>query len=211
MTGLARGVAHLLAENFGVAPRKELGLPERIGQIVTALRPYGVWFGRRDVWLPKLLRPDAATLTALLWNVWHAAAPFHAPPAAGLTSFAAGRETPHAFLRAAGFEVVAVRAIRLDMLERLQDELEKALASGADAEALLTRIVSFLGSSREEAQAVLAKLGWKQVEVMGSAPSGAPNAPVYRKAPQKRAKAARPEPPPDPNSPFAQLAALKNR
>jgi len=211
LTGLARGVAHLLAENFGVAPRKELGLPERIGQIVTALRPYGVWFGRRDVWLPKLLRPDAATLTALLWNVWHAAAPFHAPPAAGLTSFAAGRETPHAFLRAAGFEVVAGRAIRLDMLERLQDELEKALASGADAEALLTRIVSFLGSSREEAQAVLAKLGWKQVEVMGSAPSGAPNAPVYRKAPQKRAKAARPEPPPDPNSPFAQLAALKNR
>ena len=202
LTGLPRGVAHLLAQNFGVAARKELALPDRLGPVVTALRPYGVWFGRRDAWLPKLLRPDAATLTALLWNVWNSAAPFHAPPAPGLTSFAAERGTPPAFLRAAGFEVVAGRAIRLDMLERLQDELDKALASGADAEALLTRIVSFLGSGREEAQAVLAKLGWKQAEVKDSTP-------VYRKAPQKRDKPARPAPPPDPNSPFAQLAALK--
>ena len=202
LTGLPRGVAHLLAQNFGVAARKELALPERLGPVVTTLRPYGVWFGRRDAWLPKLLRPDAATLTALLWNVWNGAAPFHAPPAPGLTSFAAERGTPPAFLRAAGFEVVAGLAIRLDMLERLQDELDKALASGADAEALLTRIVSFLGSGREEAQAVLSKLGWKQAEVKDSTP-------VYRKAPQKRDKPARPAPPPDPNSPFAQLAVLK--
>ncbi len=204
LKGLARGVAHLLAENFGVITRTELGLPDRIGQIVTALRPYGVWFGRRDVWLPRLLRPDAAALTALLWNVWQQAAPFHAPPAPGLTSFPAGRETPRPFLRAAGFELVAGRAIRLDMLERLQDELEKALTSGADAETLLTRIVSFLGSSREEAQAVLAKLGWKQAEVKDAAP-------VYRKAPQKRERPKQRETLVDPNSPFAQLAALKRR
>jgi ATP-dependent RNA helicase SUPV3L1/SUV3 len=202
LTGLARGVAHQLAENFGAVSRKALGLPDKIGLIVKLLRPYGVWFGRHDLWLPKLLRPDAAQLAALLWNVWTGASPFHAPPAPGLTSFTAERDTPHAFLRAAGFEVVAGRAIRLDMLERLQDELEKALASGDGAEAILTRIVSFLGSSREEAQAVLAKLGWKQAAVKDAQP-------VYRKAHQKRERPARPEPPPDPHSPFAQLAALK--
>jgi ATP-dependent RNA helicase SUPV3L1/SUV3 len=98
--------------------------------------------------------------------------------------------------------VVAGRAIRLDMLERLQDELEKALASGADADALLTRIVSFLGSSREEAQAVLAGLGWKQADVKDAAP-------VWRKMPRKRERPARQEAPPDPHSPFASLAALK--
>ena len=203
LTGLPRGVAHLLAENFGVVSRAELGLPEKIGQIVKALRPYGVWFGRRDVWLPRLLRPDAAQLAALLWNVWNNTAPFHAPPAPGLTSFPAERDAPRAFLRAAGFEVVADRAIRLDMLERLQDELEKALTSGADAETMLTRVVSFLGSNREEAQAVLTKLGWWQAEVKDAAP-------VWRKAPQKRQKPVR-EAPVDPNSPFAQLAALKRR
>jgi ATP-dependent RNA helicase SUPV3L1/SUV3 len=209
LTGLARGVAHQLAQNFGVAARKDLALPDKIGPIVRALRPYGVWFGRRDVYLPRLLRPDAAGLAALLWNIWNGAG--LVPPGPGLTSFGVDSGVPHGFLHAAGFAMVAGRAIRLDMLERLEDELEKALASGADAEALLTRIVSFLGSGREEAQAVLAKLGWKQVGVKGEAPNGAPNAPVYRKAHQKRDRPARPEPPPDPNSPFAQLAALKRR
>jgi ATP-dependent RNA helicase SUPV3L1/SUV3 len=204
LSGLARGVAHQLAENFGVISRKELALPPKIGQLVMALRPYGVWFGRRDVYLPRLLRPEAAALTALLWNVWNGASPFHAPPAPGLTSFTAERDMPRAFLQAAGFAVVAERAIRLDMLERLEDELEKALASGADAEALLTRIVSFLGSSREEAQAVLTKLGWKQADVKDAAP-------VWRKAPQKRGPPKPRETPVDPNSPFARLAALKQR
>jgi len=205
LAGLARGAAHLLAENFGVVAKKELALPEKPGPILRALRPYGVWFGRRDIYLPKLLRPDAAQLTALLWNVWNGAAPFHAPPAPGLTSFAAERGIPRAFLRAAGFEVVAGRAIRLDMLERLQDELEQALASGMDAETLLMRIVSFLGSGREEAEAVLAALGWKQAEVKDAAP-------VWRRAPQNRQnKPARKEPPPDPHSPFARLAALKTK
>jgi ATP-dependent RNA helicase SUPV3L1/SUV3 len=150
------------------------------------------------------LRPDAAQLAALLWNVWNNASPFHAPPAPGLTSFTAPREVPRAFLRAAGFEVVAGRAIRFDMLERLQDELEQALASGMDAQTLLTRIVSFLGSGNEEAQGVLTALGWKQAEVKDASP-------VWRKAPQKRDKPKRAETPPDPNSPFAQLAALKRK
>ena len=204
LTGLARGVAHLLAENFGVVAKTELALGDKLWPILRALRPYGVWFGRRDVWLPKLLRPDAAQLAALLWNVWNGASPFHAPPAPGLTSFPAERTLPRDFLRAAGFETLAGRAIRLDMLERLQDELEKALASGAEAETLLTRIVSFLGSSKEEAQAVLATLGWKQADVKDSAP-------VWRKAPQKREKPAPREVPVDPLSPFAALAALKHR
>ena len=204
LSGLARGVAHQLAENFGVISRKELALPPKIGLLVTTLRPYGVWFGRRDVWLPKLLRPEAAALAALLWNVWTGAAPFHAPPAPGLTSFAAERDMPRAFLQAAGFAVVAGRAIRLDMLERLEDELEKALASGADAQALLTRIVSFLGSSREEAQGVLTKLGWKQADVKDAAP-------VYRQAPRKQDKREPRETTADPHSPFARLAALKSR
>ncbi|MBV9548133.1 MAG: disulfide oxidoreductase [Alphaproteobacteria bacterium] len=204
LSGMARGVAHQLAESFGVVSRKDLALPDRIGLIVKLLRPYGVWFGRREVWLPKLLRPDAAQLGALLWNVWNKSSPFHASPAPGLTSFPAERDAPRAFLRAAGFEVVAGRAIRLDMLERLQDELEKALTSGADAETLLTRIASFLGSSREEASAVLTKLGWKLVEVKDAAP-------VYRKQPLRRPRSAPPETKADPSSPFAQLAALKRR
>ena len=46
---------------------------------------------------------------------------------------------------AAGFRVVGGRAIRLDMLERLEKELEKGAAAGTPAETLLTKLVSLLG------------------------------------------------------------------
>ena len=134
-----------------------------------------------------------------------------APPAPGLTSFAVDKGNDTASLQAAGFAVFAGRAIRFDMLERLEDELEKALASGSDAESLQTQIVSLLGSGKDEARSVLAALGWESVEVAGAKP-------VWRRMKEKqprrhdtRAKPKKPEPPPDPNSPFAGLAALRLR
>jgi len=212
----ARGIAHQLAENFGALDRARLqhALPERLGPQIRALRPFGVWFGRRTVYLPKLLRPDAAALLTLLWGVWTKKEAPPASPAPGLTSFAVdsangngGADT--AFLHAAGFAVLAHRAVRFDMLERLEDELEQALATGTDAETLLTRLVSLLGSSKEEARTVLAALGWRAVQV-------AEGKPVWRRAKEKRAprrhlKPNRAQPPPDPNSPFASLALLRSR
>jgi hypothetical protein len=99
------------------------------------------------------------------------------------------------------------RAIRFDMLERLEDELEQALASGTDADTLLTKLVSLLGCSKEEAREVLQALGWRTVAVAGAQP-------VWRRKkekPRHRAAPQKPEPPPDPHSPFAGLAALRSR
>ena len=97
------------------------------------------------------------------------------------------------------------RAIRFDMLERLEDELEQALPAGTDAETLLTKLVSLLGSSKEEARAVLAALGWRSIEVAGAKP-------VWRRAREKPRRPDSPrKPEPPPNSPFAGLAALRIR
>jgi len=209
LTGQARGIAHQLAENFANLDRGALSLPDNIGALVRSLRVFGVWFGRRTVYLPKLLRPDAAALLTLLWGVWTKKDPPPAPPAPGLTSFAVDKGVDSASLQAGGFAVFAERAIRFDMLERLEDELERALSAGTDAESLLTKLVSLLGSSKEEARAVLAWLGWRQVEVSGASP-------VWRRSVEKRrrpdrARPRQPEPPPDPHSPFAGLAALRLR
>jgi ATP-dependent RNA helicase SUPV3L1/SUV3 len=210
LPGEARGIAHQLAENFAALDRAALNLPDKVGAQIRALRPFGVWFGRRMVYLPKLLRPDAAALLTLLWGVWRKKDAPPAPPAPGLTSFAVDKGTETAALPAAGFAVHGGRAIRFDMLERLEDELEQALSSGTDAETLLTKIVSLLGCGKDEARAVLDALGWRSVEVAGAKP-------VWRRMrekPQPRAerhKLKKPEPPPDPNSPFAALAALKGR
>ncbi|HWA69796.1 MAG TPA: helicase-related protein [Rhizomicrobium sp.] len=209
LPGEARGIAHQLAENFAGLDRATLPLPDKIGAQIRSLRPFGVWFGRRNVYLPKLLRPDAAALLTLLWGVWTKKDAPPAPPAPGLTSFALDKGTDTASLHAAGFGILAHRAIRFDMLERLEDELEQGLSSGTDAETLLTKIVSLLGCGRDEARAVLAALGWKSIEVAGARP-------VWRRTrvqPPRREthKPRRPEPPPDPHSPFAGLAALKAR
>jgi ATP-dependent RNA helicase SUPV3L1/SUV3 len=215
LPGEARGIAHQLAENFGALDRAALqhALPERLGPQIRSLRPFGVWFGRRTVYLPKLLRPDAAALLTLLWGVWQKKEAPPAPPAPGLTSFAVDSlngsgGTDTASLHAAGFAVFAHRAIRFDMLERLEDELEQALATGTDAETLLTKLVSLLGSGRDDARAVLTALGWRAVEVADAKP-------VWRRQKEKREprrdRPKKPEPPTNPNSPFAGLAVLRSR
>jgi len=207
LPGEARGIAHSLAENFAALDRATLPLPEKIGPQIRALRPFGVWFGRRNVYLPKLLRPDAAGLLTLLWGVWTKKEAPPAPPAPGLTSFAVDKGSDTTSLHAAGFAVMGGRAIRFDMLDRLEDELEQALSSGTDADTLLTKLVSLLGSSKEEARDVLGALGWREIAVADAKP-------VWRRAkekPRPREKPRKPEPPPDPHSPFAGLAALRAR
>jgi ATP-dependent RNA helicase SUPV3L1/SUV3 len=205
LPGEARGIAHSLAENFAALDRGALPLPEKLGPQIRALRPFGVWFGRRTVYLPKLLRPDAAALLTLLWGVWTKKEAPPAPPAPGLTSFGVDGGNETASLRAAGFAVMGGRAIRFDMLERLEDELEQALSSGTDAETVLTKLVSLLGSSKEEARDVLAALGWRSIEVAGAKP-------VWRRAKEKPRRLDRPrKPEPPPDSPFAGLAALRIR
>ena len=93
------------------------------------------------------------------------------------------------------------RAIRFDMLERVESELDKATLNGADAQTLLPRLVSLLGSSNDEGKAVLAALGWRLVEVADAPP-------VWRKAREKRAHRPKPEKAPPIDSPFASLKEL---
>jgi ATP-dependent RNA helicase SUPV3L1/SUV3 len=208
LPGIARGIAHQLAENFGAVDRASLNLPDRLGPVLRALRPFGVWFGRRHVYLPRLLRPDAAALLTLLWGVWEGKDSLPAAPAPGLTSFAVDKGTDLHSLHAAGFAVIARRAIRFDMLERLEDEMEKALASGADADSMLGRVISLLGAGKPEGRAVLSALGWHLAEVQGGQP-------VWRRKPRDQSKPWRRKPPRpakiDPSSPFAGLAKLVRR
>ena len=196
----ARGLAHQLAENFGALERAPLVLPEKLGPALRALKPFGVWVGRHTIYLPRLLRPDAAGLLALLWSVWTRQPQLPGPPAPGLTSFAPADE-PRGFLHAAGFAVIGGRAIRFDMLERVEKELDQAAISGADAAAILPKLVSLLGTGHDEATAVLAALGWRLTEVTDAKP-------VWRRRKEKPRKPAPANSRPPEHSPFAGLKEL---
>ncbi|MGZ5998281.1 MAG: helicase-related protein [Rhizomicrobium sp.] len=206
----ARGIAHQLLESFGSLDRASIALPDDIRPLLRALKIFGVWFGRRTIYLSRMLRPEAASLLALLWSVWNKLEKMPAPPQPGLTSFANDGNLPAPFLAAAGFRIVAKRAIRVDMLDRLEEELEKGATSGAQAESLLPKLVSLLGCSNDELREVLSELGWRIVDV---ADTGQGVAKVWRKTRERHVRRRRdrddaPKIEVRSDSPFAELAVL---
>jgi ATP-dependent RNA helicase SUPV3L1/SUV3 len=97
--------------------------------------------------------------------------------------------------------VVSGRAIRLDMLERLEDVLEKGTVEGATAEALLPKLVSLLGCGNDELREILAELGWREANV-------ADGHSVWRRTGKREPLRGRPQRPAGRDSPFAGLADL---
>jgi ATP-dependent RNA helicase SUPV3L1/SUV3 len=169
------------------------------------LRGFGVRFARRSIYLPKLIRPDAAALLALLWAVKNRLDNIPPPPPAGLTSFEFDDERPGGFVEAAGFRVVANRAIRLDMLDRLEEELGQATRSGGTADALMPKMVSLLGCD----------LGWHRVAVGGAEEATSVwRANVQRRRehpPRKNAKRGKPlKQRESHDTPFSKLKVLMN-
>ncbi len=184
VTGLARGIAFRLTENFGILKRDLVGEEmKHLDQTARAqLRKYGVRFGAFNIYFPALLKPAAAELALTLWALKHAgdhkltldALP--EPPRAGLTSMGADASVPEAFYRACGYHVCGPRAVRLDILERLADLIRPLLAwrpapdggsqapkgSTGDGGFMVTpEMMSILGCSPDELGHVLKALGFK--------------------------------------------------
>ncbi len=210
----ARGIAHQLCEALGSLDVKSATLPPDARVAMRGLRGFSVRFARRSIYLPKLIRPDAASLLALLWAVKHRLDRIPPAPPAGLTSFEVDDERLRGFVEAAGFKVIAGRAIRLDMLDRVEEELEEATRNGGTADALMPKLLSLLGCDRETLERVLAELGWSRVSV-GSAEqptsvwrANAKPQPRQVRKDQERSKPSKLREIPD--SPFAQLKILLN-
>ncbi len=184
IAGLGRGIAFRLIENFGVLKRESIA--EEIKSLDqnsrAQLRKYGVRFGAFNIYIPALLKPAAAELAATLWTLKHAQAAglsidaLPEPPRAGLTSVLADAAIPEAFYRAYGFHVCGPRAVRLDILERLADQIRPLLAwrANPDAPAMPPKgstgdgaftvtpdMMSILGCSPDELGNVLKALGFR--------------------------------------------------
>ena len=136
IAGLARGIAFRLSENFGALRREAVAEEMRaLDQPARAqLRNYGVRFGAFNIYFPVLLKPASAELAVVLWTLKNGAA--HGvdvaavpdPPRPGLTSLVADKAVPEAFYRVTGFHVCGPRAVRIDMLERLADQIRPLMA-----------------------------------------------------------------------------------
>ncbi len=200
ISGLARGIAFRMVENFGVVRRetindemKALDQPSR-----AQLRKYGVRFGAFNIFLPLLLKPAAAETSLVLWYLKHGAtanvpaALLETAPKPGLTSIPADPTVADAFYRTLGFHPCGPRAVRIDMLERLADLIRPLIAwrapesnpsatapkgsTGNGAFIVTPEMMSILGCSALELSNVLRALGFRSERRPAPAPKATPPA-----------------------------------
>jgi ATP-dependent RNA helicase SUPV3L1/SUV3 len=182
VTGMARGIAFQLVEALGVLERqkvaeevKSLDQPAR-----GTLRHHGVRFGAYHIYVPALLKPAPRALAVQLFALKHGDAQsqgldeMQQLAGSGRTSTPVNKEISAALYRPAGYSVCGERAVRVDILERLADQIRAALAwrenspgappPGAIAGFGFTVSVgmtSLVGSSGEDFASILRSLGYR--------------------------------------------------
>jgi ATP-dependent RNA helicase SUPV3L1/SUV3 len=230
LSGAARGIAFQVAEGLGVLPRSTLapllaGLDPAGQRQLTGL---GLRLGQSHIFLPRLAKPRALALRALLWAV-HAdyPLPLTLPPPGRVSVPAA--DSPGALLAAAGYPVIGPRAIRVDMLDRLERLLAERTtgrtrsgsqnaAGDSTPEGVLSAFAdlpALLGCTVDELGGILAALGWRP----GTMPDPVTGAgrPIWLRQSERgrskriSAKSELPGPTAAPDHPFAALARLNRR
>jgi ATP-dependent RNA helicase SUPV3L1/SUV3 len=205
ISGLARGIAFRLKEDFGVLRRDSVSDEIRLlDQPARAqLRKYGVRFGAFNIYFPLLLKPASTELATVLWTLKHGpangldVASLPGPPRAGLTSLPADPAIPEAFYRVAGYHLCGPRAVRIDMLERLSDLIRPLVAwrsepanpapapKGATGDGgfrTTPEMMSILGCSAAELGNVLKVLGFRLDRRRLAAPAPQATAPAEAQA-----------------------------
>jgi ATP-dependent RNA helicase SUPV3L1/SUV3 len=168
----SRGIAFRLVENFGAMSRIHFGdelktLPQ---DERAKLRKLGIRFGEYTLHVPSLLKPAAARLMTLLWALWTDKAPGDiTPPKPGLVSLAMAADRPHAYYYALGYRPSGERAVRIDMLERLAQQIRSARDhSSREGFEATPQMMSLVGCSGEDFEGILRSLGYRKNTVKRS-------------------------------------------
>ena len=198
LKGLARGLAYRLSEAGGVLDRVQVRAEARaLSQVERrALKALGVRLGAFSLYLPALLRPDAAALL----RIFAIRETPHWRPAADGPSPLPHSRPPPAALAAFGLRAVGRLAVPVEQLERL-DALMRSAVRRADGIVLSDQAREELGWSEADALAILRGLGF-----LNMAKAGEPA--VWRRRGERTDTSGRAETPPA-ASPFAALASLK--
>ena len=124
-TGLARGFAFQLVEGFGLLRREGVAAEVKAldQEARGTLRKCGVRFGQFTIFMPLLLKPAPTRLRLVLWSLKEGLQEFPESPPPGLVTVPAAVDGPRGYDTMSGYRVAGDRMIRVDMLERLADQL----------------------------------------------------------------------------------------
>jgi ATP-dependent RNA helicase SUPV3L1/SUV3 len=190
LTGLARGFAYRLVENFGIIPRGDIAEDVKAldQDARAALRKHGIRFGQYTVFLPPLLKPAPTRLRLLLWSLSKGLEEFPGSPPAGHVTVPAARDAAPGYYAMAGYRAAGERAIRIDMLERLADMLRDRDSRGGFEAA--PDMLSITGLSLDLFAQLMTGLGYRAEK------GERPKVKAVRPAPVPAAVAGDPETPP---------------
>ncbi|MEP5732259.1 MAG: helicase-related protein [Sulfitobacter sp.] len=160
LTGLARGFAFQLVENFGVLPRSAVAddVKSLDQDARGALRKHGIRFGQFTIFMPLLLKPAPTRLRLVLWSLTKGLDEFPESPPPGLVTIPVETSAPEGSDTMAGYRNGGTRAIRIDMLERLADMLRSENSrAGFEAKA---DMLSITGMTLEQFADLMGGLGY---------------------------------------------------
>ncbi|NBR89476.1 MAG: disulfide oxidoreductase, partial [Rhodobacteraceae bacterium] len=161
LTGLARGFAFRMVENFGIIERASVA--EEVKSLDQdargALRKHGIRFGQYTVFQPAILKPAPTRLRLVLWALAKGLEEFPEAAPPGLVTVPVLPGMPEGYFTMAGYRVAGERAIRIDMLERLADQL-RAEDSRAGFEAKAD-MLSITGMTLEQFALLMEGLGYR--------------------------------------------------
>ena len=219
LTGMTRGLAFQIGEALGVLERPKVADEVRgLSQDDRAtLRRHGVRFGAHHIYLPVLLKPGPRILAAQLWALHHGG--LHQPGfedlaalvQAGRMSVGVAPGTARGLYRAFGFRACGSRAVRIDILERIADQIRAALSWRKDSGTALPpgavdgrvftvseQMTSLAGCAGEDFAEILKALGYRS-ERRPAPPPAPQTAPAAEKtstpeeAPAETAQASEPD------------------
>jgi ATP-dependent RNA helicase SUPV3L1/SUV3 len=161
LQGLAKGFAFRLAEGLGVISRDAIAaeVKDLDQESRSALRKHGVRFGQYTVFLPLLLKPAPTRVRLVLWSLWNGLSEFPESPPPGLVTIPNLPDVPKTHYTLSGYHPAGVRALRIDMLERLADILrQKDSKAGFEAQ---PDMLSITGMTLEQFSDLMGGLGYK--------------------------------------------------
>ncbi len=161
LTGLAKGFAFQMVEALGVIPRDKVAsdVKELDQDARGALRKHGIRFGQFTIFMPLLLKPAPTRLRLVLWSLQQGLSEFPEAPPPGLVTVPSVKDAPEGYYTNAGYRLAGARAIRIDMLERLADQLRREDSRGGfEAKA---DMLSITGMTLEQFADLMSGLGYK--------------------------------------------------
>lgn len=194
LTGLARGFAFRLVEGLGIVPRADVASEVKdLDQDARGmLRKHGVRFGQFTIFMPLLLKPAPTRLRLVLWSLYEGLDEFPESPPPGLVTIPVVDGVDVKVYNLSGYRPAGARAIRIDMLERLADQV-RAQDSKAGFEAN-PDMLSITGMTLEQFADLMQGLGYKAEKGERVKEKPAPQAPSEADATPEAQEALEPKP-----------------